>query len=96
MKWLGHSDIKITSEFYLHLEFNSKVNSANSLMVTYQSNDTAALFSHETAPIQNAEELKAQIYMLQQKVQVLESQLEVQAKGIQFPFETGKSCQQAG
>ncbi len=96
MKWLGHSDIKITSEFYLHLEFNSKVNSANSLMVTYQSNDTAALFSHETDPIQSAEELKAQIYMLQQKVQVLESQLDVQVKDLQRPFETEKSCQQTG
>ncbi|WP_073279411.1 tyrosine-type recombinase/integrase [Anaerocolumna jejuensis] len=36
MAWLGHSDIKITSDFYLHLEFTSKLSSAKSLVQTFQ------------------------------------------------------------
>ena len=93
MKWLGHSDIKITSEFYLHLEFNSKVSSANSLLATYQSNDTALTLTENVGVMeeQTADALKAQISMLQKQIQSLQSQLDVQSSQAAAFFETKKA-----
>lgn len=34
-EWLGHSDISTTSNIYTHLDFNSKVASANAIMGVY-------------------------------------------------------------
>ena len=31
-EWLGHSDISTTSNIYTHLDYNSKVASANAIM----------------------------------------------------------------
>ncbi|MBS4024980.1 MAG: site-specific integrase [Clostridia bacterium] len=36
-EWLGHSDISTTSNIYTHLDFNSKVASANAIMGVYPS-----------------------------------------------------------
>ena len=30
--WLGHSDISTTSNIYTHLDFDSKINSANAIL----------------------------------------------------------------
>lgn len=35
-EWLGHSDIATTLNIYTHLDFNSKVDSANAIMGVYQ------------------------------------------------------------
>lgn len=34
-EWLGHSDISTTSNIYTHLDFNSKVASAQAIMPYY-------------------------------------------------------------
>lgn len=34
-EWLGHSDISTTSNIYTHLDFNSKVASANAILGVY-------------------------------------------------------------
>ncbi|NLS84074.1 MAG: tyrosine-type recombinase/integrase [Ruminococcaceae bacterium] len=34
-EWLGHSDISTTSNIYTHLDFNSKVASANAIIGFY-------------------------------------------------------------
>ena len=34
-EWLGHSDISTTSNIYTHLDFNSKIASANAIMGVY-------------------------------------------------------------
>ena len=72
MDWLGHSDIKITSEFHLHLEYYTKVSSAVSLQSTFQSNAVSQIFlgkqETEEKPLDPQEEirkLKAQITSLQ-------------------------------
>ena len=72
MDWLGHSDIKITSEFYLHLEYYAKVSSAVSLQSTFQSNAVSQILlgkqETEEKPLDPQEEirnLKAQITSLQ-------------------------------
>ena len=31
-EWLGHSDISTTSNIYIHLDFSSKVSSANAIV----------------------------------------------------------------
>jgi integrase len=31
-EWLGHSDISTTSNIYIHLDFNSKISSANEII----------------------------------------------------------------
>ena len=31
-EWLGHSDIGTTSNIYTHLDYNSKINSANKIL----------------------------------------------------------------
>ena len=31
-EWLGHSDINTTSNIYIHLDFSSKVSSANAIV----------------------------------------------------------------
>ena len=36
-EWLGHSDISTTSNIYTHLDFNSKIASANAIMGVYPS-----------------------------------------------------------
>ena len=36
-EWLGHSDISTTSNIYTHLNFTSKVASANAIMGVYPS-----------------------------------------------------------
>ncbi len=36
-EWLGHSDISTTSNIYTHLDFNSKVASANAILDVYPS-----------------------------------------------------------
>jgi integrase len=34
-EWLGHSDISTTSNIYTHMDFNSKIASANAIMGVY-------------------------------------------------------------
>jgi len=36
-EWLGHSDISTTSNIYTHLDFSSKVASANAILGVYPS-----------------------------------------------------------
>ncbi len=36
-EWLGHSDISTTSNIYTHLDFSSKVASANAIIGVYPS-----------------------------------------------------------
>lgn len=36
-EWLGHSDISTTSNIYTHLNFNSKIASANAILGVYPS-----------------------------------------------------------
>jgi integrase len=43
-EWLGHSDISTTLNIYTHLDFNSKVASANAILGVYSSNN--ALDAH--------------------------------------------------
>lgn len=70
MAWLGHSDIKISSDFYLHLEFTSKLSSAKSLVQTFQpqiiQQSAISDVSHEE-----------QIIQLQQQIQRLPLQLQM-------------------
>ncbi|MEA4847621.1 MAG: site-specific integrase [Clostridiaceae bacterium] len=70
MAWLGHSDIKITSDFYLHLEFSSKLSSAQSLIQTYQPQSV----QQPEVPEASQEE---QILQLQQQIQNLQFQLKL-------------------
>ena len=37
-EWLGHSDISTTSNIYTHLDFSSKVSSANAIVSTFPKN----------------------------------------------------------
>ena len=37
-EWLGHGDISITSNIYTHLDFSSKVSSANAIVSTFPEN----------------------------------------------------------
>nr|WP_033166170.1 tyrosine-type recombinase/integrase [Clostridium sp. KNHs205] len=74
MAWLGHSDIKITSDFYLHLEFTSKLSSAKSLVQTFQ----PQIIQQPVSPESSQEE---QIVQLQQQIQRL--QLQLQMNGMQ-------------
>ena len=37
-EWLGHSDISTTSNIYTHLDFSSKVSSANAIVSIFQEN----------------------------------------------------------
>ena len=37
-EWLAHSDISTTSNIYTHLDFNSKIASANAIMGVYPTN----------------------------------------------------------
>lgn len=34
-EWLGHSDISTTSNIYTHLDFTSKVSSANAILPSF-------------------------------------------------------------
>jgi len=34
-EWLGHSDISTTSNIYAHLDYSSKIQSANAIMEAY-------------------------------------------------------------
>jgi len=36
-EWLGHSDISTTSNIYTHLDYSSKVSSANAILSVYPS-----------------------------------------------------------
>lgn len=74
MAWLRHSDIKITSDFYLHLEFTSKLSSAKSLVQTFQ----PQIIQQPVSPESSQEE---QIIQLQQQIQRL--QLQLQMNGMQ-------------
>lgn len=76
MAWLGHSDIKITSDFYLHLEFTSKLSSAKSLVQTFQ----PQVIQQSVSPESSQEE---QIIHLQQQIQRLQLQLQLQMNGMQ-------------
>jgi len=38
-EWLGHSDIATTSDIYTHLDYNTKINSANSIISYFPIND---------------------------------------------------------
>lgn len=38
-EWLGHSDISTTSNIYTHLDFNSKIKSANAIIGVYPTNN---------------------------------------------------------
>ncbi len=40
-EWLGHSDISTTSNIYTHLDFNSKIASANAILGVYPDNKKA-------------------------------------------------------
>ena len=37
-EWLGHSDISTTSNIYTHLDFSSKVSSANAILPAFPKN----------------------------------------------------------
>ena len=37
-EWLGHSDISTTSNIYTHLDFSSKVSSANAIILAFPKN----------------------------------------------------------
>ena len=37
-EWLGHSDISTTSNIYTHLDFSSKVSSANAIVSIFPEN----------------------------------------------------------
>ncbi|MBE6618128.1 MAG: recombinase [Ruminococcaceae bacterium] len=37
-EWLGHSDIGTTSNIYTHLDYSSKVSSANAILPFYPTN----------------------------------------------------------
>lgn len=37
-EWLGHSDISTTSNIYTHLDFSSKISSANAILPTFPKN----------------------------------------------------------
>lgn len=63
--WLGHSDIKITAEFYMHLEFRAKMSSAQSLEQLY---NPPAEASTMTA-------MEEEIYMLRRQVKILREEL---------------------
>jgi hypothetical protein len=39
-EWLGHSDISTTSNIYTHLDFSSKIASANAIIGIYPSGST--------------------------------------------------------
>lgn len=67
MAWLGHSDIKITSDFYLHLEFTAKIASASSLEKAYVP---------EMLPDKKESALEQELRLLQQQVVILSSQLQ--------------------
>ncbi|WP_350446009.1 hypothetical protein [Anaeromonas gelatinilytica] len=36
-EWLGHSDISTTSNIYTHLDYNSKISSANAILPAFPS-----------------------------------------------------------
>ena len=76
MSWLGHSDIKITSDFYLHLEFTSKLSSAKSLVQTFQPQIIQQPVTSEVT-----HDHEEQILQLQQQIQRL--QLQLQMNGMQ-------------
>ena len=42
-EWLGHSDISTTSNIYTHLDFNSKIASANAIMGVYPAQQKALI-----------------------------------------------------
>lgn len=67
MAWLGHSDIKITSDFYLHLEFTAKIASAASLEKVYVP---------EMISDKKESALEQELQLLQKQVDILSSQLQ--------------------
>lgn len=63
--WLGHSDIKITADFYMHLEFRAKMSSAQSLEQLY----------NPTAEVDSMTAMEEEIYMLRRQVKLLRAEL---------------------
>ena len=42
-EWLGHSDISTTSNIYTHLDYSSKVSSANAILSVFPSQTAAEI-----------------------------------------------------
>ena len=67
MKWLGHSDIKITARYYMHLQYISKVAAAKKLSIAYQK-ESNGVFDEEA-------KMEEQIVLLKRQVSELEAQI---------------------
>jgi site-specific recombinase XerD len=46
-EWLGHSDISTTSNIYTHLDYSSKVSSANAILSIFPSEQQIEIQSDE-------------------------------------------------
>ena len=46
-EWLGHSDVSTTSNIYIHLDYNSKVSSANAILSVFPSDKGIEIQSDE-------------------------------------------------
>ena len=45
-EWLGHSDISTASNIYTHLDYSSKVSSANAILAFYPASSNAVAVGH--------------------------------------------------
>lgn len=68
MKWLGHSDIKITARYYMHLQYISKVAAAKKLSAAYRPK-SSDVFEEDA-------QMEEQIAALKRQVSELEAQVD--------------------